>query len=133
MSPFFQRVAHVVHELFNPPRHIRLVAVGASLNDCLRQLEDEAELPDGDLSLRGDSSEVATLFGPRGLSHPIVSKTSEKWKGSSDKEGYIAGHVTLFAHDISPGNTCMGRLHISRNCPGVYRDNVCTTCGDESR
>jgi hypothetical protein len=133
MQQLFQRVVHAVRKALNPPTHIRLYAVGGSLDDCLRQLEDEAGLPEGDLSLRGDSSEVATIFGPRGLSHPIVSKTSEKWKGSSDKEGYIAGHVTLFAHDISPGNTCMGKLHISRNCPGVYRDNVCTTCGDECR
>lgn len=134
MFHFFQRAARAAHKAINPPQHIRLSAVEESLDECLRKLEDAAGLPDGDLSLRGDTREVATFpTGHRGVQHVIVSKTSDKWKADVTKVGYISGSITVFPGRIGEEKTCLGKLHISKNCAGVYRDNVCTTCGDVSR
>jgi len=134
MFHFFQQAARAAHKAFNPPQHIRLSAVEESLDDCLRRLEDVAGLPMGDLSLSGDPMEVATWpHGHRGMKHFVVSKTSDKWKADVTKVGYIYGSVTIFPGRTTQEKTCLGKLHISKNCAGVYRDNVCTTCGDVSR
>jgi hypothetical protein len=78
--------------------------------------------------------EVATWpLGYRGLQYSVVSKTSEEWKTDDAKVGYICGSVTVFPGKTMQEKTYLGKLHISKNCPGVYRDNVCTTCGDVSR
>jgi len=154
MLQIFQGIRRFFHQEVNrQPRHIRPFVVGDSLNDCLRKLEKEAGLPLGDLSLKEEPMEVSTWPVIRsGLRHSISSKTSEKWRADETKDGYIAGSVfeatgpaKLYAEQssglvplaaavlrLADSMKFQGFLHISKDCPGVYQDGVCTTCGDIS-
>lgn len=133
MLQFFLELVRVVHKALNPPKHIRLLAIEGSLDKCLRQLEGQAGLPEGDLSLRGDTMKVAGfLTGLIATQHVIVSETSKKWRADSAKDGYISGSVTVHGGLTKKDIMCFAKLHISENCPGVFADNVCTTCGDSS-
>lgn len=160
MLQFFHSVARVAQKVFNHPqkmlnrpRHIRVSVVGNSLGDCLQKLESKAGLPKGDLSVKSDPMKVTTFpVSRRGLRHSVVSKTSGQWKLDNTNIGYIAGHIFEATGKVELNNeqelrmsplatgaiqyansiTFFGSLHISKNCPGVYRDNICTTCGDIS-
>ncbi len=133
------------------PQHIRLFEAATSIEDCLRLLEKAGRLPVGDLSISDEPPrEVCTFPAMRsGLEYRIVSKISEEWRVADN--GYIAGTVfettepctleqdqldrmdPIVAAAVSIKHICVGTLHISKNCPGVYRDGVCTSCGDVSR
>lgn len=138
-------------KLFRPPSHTHPFVTAGSIEDCLRALEREARLPKNDLRIEGDPREVTTFPALRdGLEYRVVSKTSERWRDSPDVEGYIAGTVfettgpsSLNQEQLGrmkPGiaaavaipHVCVGRLHISRNCPGVFKDDRCTSCGHRS-
>lgn len=146
-----RRVGEVSVRAFNPPRHIRLNSFGDSLDECLRALEKSANLPKGDLYIKSEPREVATFpIVRRGLSYTIGSHTSDLWKRIPSKQGYICGSVfesreraritmeqsrrmsPLVLLGLHEANSCnfFASLHISKNCPGVYKDGVCTTCGD---
>lgn len=127
----FQKPINFAHAVLNPPQHLRPCACGDSLDECLRKLERKANLPIGDLYIKGESMKVASWpLGLRSQSHPVWSKTSDAWEASVSKQGYISGHVLEAEDKIGDLPSFFGTLHISKNCPGVYRDNVCTTCGD---
>ncbi|MCF7843932.1 hypothetical protein K9M47_03475 [Candidatus Gracilibacteria bacterium] len=154
MVEFFQGfgIIGMVNQVINPPQHIRMSVVGSSIDDCLRKLEEKAGIPKYDLSVEGDPREVVTWPVPRkGLDHNIVSKTSEIWR--KNNTGYVAGGVfeavgksmysnderrrmnpmVGFAVNLADSYSFHAQIHISKNCPGVYRDNVCKFCGDVSR
>ncbi len=141
-----------IQQSMNPPQHIRMSVVGSSIDDCLRQLEKKACLPEGDLSVKGEPMEVVTWPLPKkGVVHNVVSKTSKVWQETNS--GYIAGGV------FEAVNQCMyseaerkrmtpllntavrmadqydfhARIHISKNCPGAYYKGVCTNCGNLAR
>ncbi len=145
---FFRKIEKIV----NPPQHIRMNVVGSSIDDCLRQLEEKAGLPKYDLSIDGSPTEVVTWPVPRkGLNHNIVSKTSEIWQKNNN--GYIAGGVfeavsksmysnderrrmnpmVGFAVNLADSYNFHARIHLSKNCLGVYREGVCKFCGDVSK
>lgn len=149
----FQGLFDHVRKFVTPtprPQHIRVFETAGTIEDCLRKLERSCGLPKGDLSIvPGDPREVCTFPAMRkGLSYQISSKLSEQWR--EEGRGYIAGSIfetegpsdltnaqlarmdMLVAAAISIPHICVGNLHISKNCPGVYSDNVCITCGDRS-
>lgn len=133
LQRLFQKPVSFVQGVLNPPRHVRLDACGLSMNDCLHQLEKKADLPAGDLYLKGEPMRVASWpLGLRSLRHALGSKTSDLWEADPSKQGYIAGHVIepLELAKSDDWYKFLGSLHMSKNCPGAYRDNVCTTCGD---
>lgn len=151
---FFQKLFELVHINSNQPQHIRVSEMGQSLPGCLRKLEKAAKLPVGDLYITGKPRKVSNFPLPRdGVSHSINSKTSKEREKDKSKKGYILGHVfealgpiKLSLEErrllnrseavlIANAETFLfyGFLHISKNCPGNYRDNVCTTCGDVSK
>lgn len=124
-------VVHVCH----PPKHIRLTAVGDTIDACLRKLEGAADLSPGDLSI-DEGKGIRLRAWPTGLRstrYPINSQLSEQWQHDVTKVGYITGSLYVpdeGCHIVFGSDTCYATLHISQNCPGVYRDNVCTSCGD---
>ncbi len=141
-----------VSQIISPPQHIRMNVVGSSIDDCLRKLEEKAGLPKYDLSVAEEPIEVVTWPVPRkGLDHNIVSKTSEIWQ--KNNKGYISGGVfeavsrSMFSNKERKGMNSMvnfavnladsynfhARIHISKNCLGVYSEGVCKFCGDVSR
>ena len=141
-------VVEAVHDILNPPEHIRLTAVGTTIEECLRDLERQAELPIGDLGVTGRPYETCSFpIMRRGMTDFIKSKLSERWR-ELGVVGYISGSVTemtkpasldqeqldrlppIIVAAVAAPHVCIATLHISKNCPGVYRDNVCTTCGD---
>jgi hypothetical protein len=147
----FQKPVSFVQGVLNPPEHIRLVGSGNSIEDCLRDLEKKARLPIGDLYVKGEPMKVVSFPVPRvGLNHFIGSRTSDAWAVDDSKQGYISGSIFEATSPYKPTDEqrsrldimgavavalanavqFLGRLHISKNCPGVYCDNVCTTCGD---
>lgn len=129
----FQRPIRFVQAVLNPPQHIRLDTFGTSMHDCLHRLEKKADLPAGDLYIKGESMKVASWpLGLRSLRHSVGSKTSDMNEADVSKQGYVGGHVIEPLEVVISGSEYrfFGSLHISKNCPGVYRDNVCTTCGD---
>ncbi len=114
-------------------KHTRIQVVGASLTDCLRKLEKEAGLPNGDLSI-SDTKGVEVAGWPTGheaTKHNFISETSENIKLSPGMEGCIVGSV-LKSHDSIAGIQYGATMHISKNCPGIYSDGGCTSCGDRS-
>lgn len=123
----------------SPPMHIRVHSVGGDARDCLHELEREAGLPPLDLSFDYEKGMDWVSFptGMRSICYPIVSKTGEQMKRKA-AVGYISG--SLYEPKLQPhffdtderliSGKYHGTLHISKNCPGVYRDNICTTCGD---
>lgn len=135
MLQIFQRLlrkpVRFVQSVLKPPEHIRLVGFGNSLQECLRDLEKAAHLPVGDLYVKYKTIEEYPVFTKN---YFVGSKTADLWKADSSKQGYVAGCVVesfeLAKSDGDGGYKFLGSLHISKNCPGVYYENVCTTCGD---
>lgn len=132
LKKLFQRQVKFLHKAMNPPQHFRPSTFAADLDQCLRNLEKEARLPSGDLYIKGEPMKFASW--PQGfkiLSYPVSSKTSDAWEADDLKLGYICGSVTEPSSPPILGDKrrFFGSLHISNNCPGVFRNNVCTSCG----
>jgi len=127
MLSIFQQIGSGIHKILHPPQHVHLSVTSKDAYNCLRKLEKKASLPVGDLSIRDDDPmEVAGWpTGHKGLRYIIDSKTSDEWKDDGSRQGYIAGSAIK---DKNSG-TFIGSLHISKNCPGIFRDSICTTCG----
>jgi len=137
----------ILLNFLNPPRHIRLSSARDSIDACLRDLERKANLSRGDLYIKGEPRcDMCSWPAMRnGTQYFISSKTAEDWK-----VGYISGTVfetegrtllnqkqlermsPITAAAVSVSHVCVGRLHISKNCPGIYQGSVCMTCGDRS-
>ncbi len=152
MLQVIQSLSSGFQRFFHPPTHIRLSVVGKSINECLRQLERKAGLPVDDLFIEGEPREVTTWPAMRdGIEHRIASKMSARWRADPVTEGYIAGTIfetagpceltseqlrrmePIVAAAVAVPHICLGNIHISKNCPGVYKDNTCMTCGNISR
>lgn len=151
MLQILQRLFRAPVRLFNPPSHTEYVAAENSVEDCLRQLEKEARLPHGDLRINGAPEKLMAFPAMReGLQYRIVSATSERWADDPDAEGYIYGTVfetegpsnlsheqlhrmtPLIAAVVAVPHVCVGRLNVVRNCPGIFQDNRCMSCGHKS-
>ena len=133
----------------NPPQHSRKSVLGKSVEDCLRKLEDKADLPRNDLFVTGIPIKVTTWPVPcDGLVYVVNSKTSELWRAKGS--GYISGDVfektspnkltseqkliltplTACAVQMADSVSFYATLHVSKNCPGVFNINdTCTSCG----
>lgn len=138
LTRLFVGAIKAVDEAMNRPEHIRLVGYGETTEECLRGLEKQAGLPNGDLYIAGDSMRVASWpTGLRSTLRHVFSKTSDEWKNNPNKKGYICG--SILEPDVNllkEGRlSFMGSLHVSKNCSGSYRQresdgaSVCT-CGD---
>ncbi len=147
MLAVVSRPMDALQRFFNPPRHLHFSSAQDSVDACLRDLEHKTRLPKGDLYIKGEPRHDMCSFPAMrsGTQYFLGSITAERWK-----VGYISGTVfetdgatslspkqlgsmhPVVAAAISVPHIVVGRLHISKNCPGVYRENVCTTCGDRS-
>ncbi|QSH39125.1 hypothetical protein JXR01_02340 [Candidatus Kaiserbacteria bacterium] len=142
-----QTITSIIHKVFHPPQHLRLEVQGDTLEDCLRNLERQAKVPVGDFFVEGEPESVVMLPARQtGKKYIVVSKVSEEWREAG--KGYIAGSIFEPTEPMEVGSESSpllagiaqivndvvfyGSVHVSKNCPGVYRDNVCTTCGDVS-
>ena len=148
MQALLARRVRLIRRIFNPPSHKDFRTIGNSVEECLRDLEAQAGLPPGDLTLVGEPRAVTSFPAMRnGLNHLIVSNTSAAWKKDPKKEGYISGGVFeatepssltdeqlskmpyFFALVITAPIVFFGELHIIKNCPGIFKDNACIECG----
>jgi hypothetical protein len=127
------------------PIHREVGVTTGSINECLRELERRAGLPEGDLSLTNHEpiDMVAPLAAMRVKVYSFDSKTSEQWR--KEGKGYISGRISeaVGRSEFLPGIThgaavfakpgmFYGNLFISKNCPGVFKDDTCTSCGYKS-
>ena len=111
-------------------KHEKLQVVGLSVSDCLRKLEKEAGLPAMDLFVADNmgTEVVGWPVGSKATKHIFISQTSENIKLTRDIQGYFTGSVLKSEHPIV-GIQFGATMHISKNCPGVYSNGVCTSCG----
>lgn len=122
--------------------HREIETVAESINECLRELERKGGLPRGDLSLTNHEpiDMVAPLAAMRVKVYSFNSRTSEQWR--KEGKGHISGRIseaverseflpsiTLVAAVFAKPGMFYGNLFISKNCPGVFKDDVCTSCG----
>ncbi|MFC1775339.1 hypothetical protein ACFLY0_00660 [Patescibacteria group bacterium] len=130
---FVRSILQWVYEVTHPPQHIRINGSGYSFGECLRDLEEGAGLPRYDLSIDKRNVPMRIAAWPTGHSgskYNISSKTSKKWK-TSGRDGYIGGSIIEPDTDLGLGEKVfVGNIHISKNCPGVFANGVCTSCGD---
>ncbi len=144
LNPFRKaviRASQAMENVFAWPKHIRIRSVGVSEDECLRELEREGKLPRGDLSIDHKKGIKMASFpsGVRSIRYPILSKRGVELEQDATKVGYITGSLYKVAKELpvelllkKGSHLYHADLHISSNCPGVYRDRVCTTCGDIS-
>ncbi len=134
-------VQDVVSSFFYPPKHVRCYVAGSSVDDCLRKLERKLGLPVFDLSIdisRKPQEMSSFPSGAKYLQHYVLSETSSSWK-ETGRPGYISCSVNVSTRGLAlfskgvPKLDVFAHAHMSKNCPGVYEDNVCTKCGDVSR
>lgn len=153
-SGLFSRFFEFTDKFLNPPRHIRVSEMSDSLDGCLRSLEKSAGLPTGDLYLKSSPMEVTSFpLKRKGLKYFLGSKTSDTWADDPSQKGYVAGSVIEFTEKtkldseqrkrfgylmagliaVADSSPYFGSLHMSKNCPGVYENNMCKNCGDVAR
>jgi hypothetical protein len=65
--------------------------------------------------------------GHKATKYIFVSETSENIKLSPGMQGYFTGSVLKSEHPIA-GIQFGATMYISKNCPGVYDNGVCTSC-----
>jgi len=153
---FFRGIGMVLYQVVFPPSHQEFQVLGSGVEDCLRRLEREASLPQGDLSVTGNPREVKTWPIIRSaIEHQVCSKSGDALRDSPKTEGYISGHVTeicnpgIAAEHLDSGSLQVGTLahealvhadsvmfsgtlNVVRNCPGVFHQGVCKNCGYET-
>lgn len=122
------KVKTVLKKILNPPHHTHYKTDFENKAACLEALEHLSGLPEGDLYL-SDEPPMDVVAAPRDWSkvYGVKSKTSELWSKDGSMEGYICG--TLLKSSKDNEIIFYGDLHVSKNCPGVFRDRVCTSCG----
>lgn len=118
-----------LNALKEKPSHLWLMVAGDSRQEVLKKLEKRAGLPPGDLSQQeGHGREMASW--PHGIKvkqWTIESITNALWRTANS--GYIAGDIGY----VESHSGWVGRLHVSRNCPGVFGgDGKCLSCGATS-
>lgn len=132
MLQFQERIKKLRKAIFERPRHFHVMSSGDTVQECLRVLERRSSLPSGDLSVSKHPRQhmVASLMFDVWMTG-LESKISERWR--TEGKGYVSGHISepferteLFRHRY------YGILHVSENCPGVFEDGVCRSCGYQS-
>ena len=116
---------------------MELCETGDTEEECLRKLEQAAELPEGDLYLHGEKHRVG--FRLKGIQQIIRSKEGAKW--STEGTGSVHGYVIFFGeHDYSIGEMCRmpgivlqivtrenyyaGMLYVRRGPPEVVEHRI---------
>jgi hypothetical protein len=137
--------AYVVQPILHPPQHKELFVVMPTFEECMREMEREGGLPEGDLSV-SDREPEKVGYVPSwidGIKYCLTSKSHEIWK--QEGQGYVYANITevdgpsLARLPFSPAQihnspkAYIGKGHVSRNCPGAFKDNKCENCGYETR
>lgn len=133
----FKNIEDIAKVAMFPPKHIRAHVTGESLEHCLRKLENDHGLPANDLYIFGKPYKVTSFpFGMGATKHSFTSKTSDFMKEEAErlnlpKKGYVFGHILEADKEVA-GIRFAASIHISKNCPGIYNNGVCSNCGDTS-
>ncbi len=126
--------------------HSTIHAEGSYLEGVLRDLENKAHLPNGDLyilNLQNPEKGYSILYGKGGIYYINSKKAKTKWTIDIHKYleskgkitlGYINGHIEEIIKYGQP-TKIVGALFISENCPGEFRydrENIdrCIYCGE---
>ena len=126
--------------------HSTIHAEGSYLEEVLRDLENKAHLPNGDLyipNLQNPENGYSILYGKGGIYYINSKKAEREWTMDINKYleskgkitlGYINGHIEEIIKYGQP-TKIVGTLFISENCPGEFRydrENIdrCIYCGE---
>lgn len=114
------------------PKHAWVSASAKSREDCLRKLEDRADLPHQSLHIDEETRSIRCSVHHYS-SHQLNIIFSRRNPVDSEEILEVSGYVKVFGDALNPfeieGNYCEGEIEVRRNCTGFFRKGVCIACG----